>query len=465
MTSDQAAKALIIGILALVSLFPVTKALRRARAFGDWDLTSTAVFLTGLLANVPSVAYVFRSGRTQRLDPVGEVEIGFPTWVNRLGTVTNGILLVICVAFVVHRLLFARARINTAPLVALFLAVLFALSDGLHGQQFLVPRQLVLLAALLLATVARPGRSAFLGAAAVVLLFSVLGGVEALVEPATVLRECRADNPCGLLGVHYAGVFSNENIFAMMLVLGIPFLWLGLRGRVRTVLVGYVAVLAVATGSTMATVAAVATVALLVLLRPRLPDEPDVRTRPGRILITVPILATVAAVGLALPFSHPSAERLGDRATIWDIAGQELRASPFIGFGGKTWSAKYPAGEIPAAVSPSLHNQWIDVLYAGGIIGLALFVILLVHLLARGGVPGFPAAAVVLLPVLLTSVIERPWSFGISNALTFALIAAVLMPAAVRRAVPPAAPECGSSPADVPAHRPGRRPAPTGPGR
>ncbi|MET7456766.1 O-antigen ligase family protein [Streptomyces sp. NPDC005574] len=465
MTNDQAFKALIIGILALVSLVPVTAALRHARAFGDWDLTSTLVLLTGLLANVPSVAYVLRAGRVQRLDPLGEVEIGFPQWVNRIGTVSNAVLLLACVAFVVHRVLFARVRVNTAPLVALALVVLFALSDGLHGQQLLVPRQLVLFAVLLVGVVARPGRPAFLGAAAAVLLFSVLGGVEALVEPATVLRECRADNPCGLLGIHYAGVFSNENIFGMMLVLGIPFVWLGLRGRVRCVLVGYVALLAVATGSTMSGVAAIATVALLALLRPGLPGDTGARTAPGRVLVTVPILLTVAAVGLALPFNHPSPDRLGDRATIWRMAGAELPASPFVGFGGKTWSAKYPAGEIPAAVSPSLHNQWIDVLYAGGLVGLALFLLLLLHLLARGGVPGFPAAAVVLLPVLLTSVLERPWSFGISNALTFALLAAVLIPGSVGRAAPPAAPGSGSSPAAVPARTPDRRPAATGPGR
>ncbi|MDQ1050179.1 hypothetical protein QFZ76_008415 [Streptomyces sp. V4I2] len=459
---------LIIGIMALLSLVPATLALRRARTFRDWNLTSTMVFLIGVLANVPTTAYVLHTGSRVRIDALREVEIGFPQWVNQIGTVTNGVLLAGCVLFLLYRLLIARARINALPLLAAAIAVLFALSDGLHGQQLLVPRQLVLLAALLAAAVARPGRSAFLGAAGVVLLFTVLGGIEALVEPTTVLRECRTDNPCGMLGVHYAGVFTNENIFALLLVLGLPFLWLGLRGRIRIVLVFYVAFLAVATGSVLADVTAVATVALLMLLRPKLPDEAAVdraRSSPGRVLLTVPVLIAAGVIGLATPFHHANAERLADRAAIWDMARDELSASPLVGFGGKAWSAKYQIGEIPAAVSPSLHNQWIDVLYGGGIIGLALFLLLLMHILVKGGVRGFPAAASVLLPVLLASVLERPWSFGISNSLTFALVAAVLVPTAVPRAASPAAGGSGSSPAVVPARAPRRRPVPTAPRR
>ncbi|MDQ0597442.1 hypothetical protein QF037_001787 [Streptomyces canus] len=466
MTQDPNRMTLIIGIMALLSLVPATLALRRARTFRDWNLTSTMVFLIGVLANVPTTAYVLHTGSRVRIDSLREVEIGFPQWVNQIGTVTNGVLLAGCVLFLLYRLLIARARINALPLLAAAIAVLFALSDGLHGQQLLVPRQLVLLAALLAAAVARPGRSAFLGAAGVVLLFSVLGGIEALVAPTTVLRECRPDNPCGMLGVHYAGVFTNENIFALLLVLGLPFLWLGLRGRVRVVLVCYVAFLAVATGSMLADVTAVATVSLLMLLRPKLPDQAamdSARSSPGRVLLTVPVLITAGVIGLATPFHHPSTERLGDRATIWDMARDELSGSPLVGFGGKAWSAKYQTGEIPAAVSPSLHNQWIDVLYGGGIIGLFLFLLLLTHMLVRGGVRGFPAAASVLLPVLLASVLERPWSFGISNSLTFALVAAVLVPTAVPRAASPAAGGSGSSPAAAPARAPRRRPVPTAP--
>ncbi|MER7571258.1 O-antigen ligase family protein [Streptomyces sp. NPDC126514] len=459
MPQDQARIALIIGIMALLSLVPVLLALRRVHAHRDWDLTATIVFLTGLLTALPTMVYVIHSGRSERLDVLGDVVIGFPPWVNRIGTVSNTLLLAMCCLFVGHRLLAARARINPAPAVALGLVVLVAASDALHGQQAFAPRQFVLAAALLAAVVARPGHSAFLGGAAVVLLVTVLSGVEALVAPTTVLRECRPDNPCGLLGVHYAGVFTNENILGLVLMLGIPLVWLGLRGPVRVVLALYVAFLAVATGGRLAAVTAVLSLALLVLLRPRLPDTPGApgpRLSTGRVVIAAPALCAVAVVGLALPLRSPSADRFGDRAAIWDMARGELRESVFLGFGGRAWSAKYPAGEIPAAVSPSLHNQWIDVLHAGGVVALAVFLLLLVHLLVGGGLRGFPVAACVLFPVLLASVLERPWSFGISNVLTFTLVVAVLTPLRGPRSMTAAAPAYAASPAARPAHTPRR---------
>ncbi|MFE3031424.1 O-antigen ligase family protein [Streptomyces canus] len=461
MSQDQVRTVMILGILAVLSLIPTAAALRRARAHHDWDLTATVVFMTAVLANTPTSAYVIHTGRPEQLDPQGEAVIGFPSWVNHIGTVANGLLLVLCVAFVVHRVLSSHARIHLAPLLALGLTVLFAVSDGLHGQQFLAPRQLVLLTVLLAAAVARSGRPAFLGAAAAVLLFTVLSGIEALVNPASVMRECRTDNPCGLLGIHYSGIFTNENIFSLLLTLGIPFVWLGLRGRSRVFLASYVAFLAVATGSKLAAVAAVATVALLVLLRPALPDEAARTPTAGRFLIAAPALVAAAVVGFAVPFRDTHIGGLGDRAVIWDMAKEELGDSPFTGFGGNAWSGKYQLGEIPAAVSPSLHNQWIDILYAGGMVGLALFVLLLAHLLLKGRTAGFPVAACVLFPVLLSSVLERPWSFGISNALTFTLVAALLIPPAGRRAVASTVPESGSSPAAAPARTLRRSPAAT----
>ncbi|MFC8671864.1 MULTISPECIES: hypothetical protein [Streptomyces] len=460
MNQDQVRTVVLLGILSLLSLIPIAVTLRRARAHRDWDLTATMVFLAGVLANIPTSAYVVREGRPERLDPLGEVVIGFPSWVNRIGVATNGVLLLLCAVFVVHQVLSSRAALHFAPLLAMALATLFAVSDGLHAQQFLAPRQVVLLAVLLAAAVARPGRSAFLGAAAVVLLFSVLGGVEALVEPMSVLRECRADNPCGLLGIHYAGIFTNENILSLFLTLGIPFVWLGLRGRARVFLAFYLAVLAVATGSTLAAVTAVATMTLLVLLRPALPDgtvgSSARSSSPGQVLMVAPILAGTAVLGFALPFLHSSIGDFGDRAVIWDMARGELGHSPFTGFGGNAWSGKYRFGEIPAALSPSLHNQWIDVQYAGGLAGLVLFVLLLAHLLLKGRTAAFPVAACVLFPVLLTSVLERPWSFGISNALSFSLVAALLIPGTARRATAAAAPVSGSSPVGAPARTPRR---------
>jgi hypothetical protein len=436
MTQQQSTTVLIIGILTLLSLIPWAIALRRARAFGDWDLTSTLVLLIGVLANLPTTAYVIVTGRAEPLNPLGDAVIGFPGWVNRIGFVANGLILLTCVLFVVGRLLIARPRINVAPLIAMVIVLVLAASDGLHGQPLWTPRQLTLLAVLLAASVARPGRPAMLGGAAVAMVYTVLGGIESFVEPATVVRSCRSDNPCGDLGVLYAGVFTNENIFSLLLVVSIPFVWLGLRGWVRVPLVCYLAFMAVATGSFLASLTALAAVALLLLLRPRLPERPDTApsagVAPGRFLLAGAALAGATAVGLIVPLHPDRFGGFGLRGDIWRLAEEEWISSPLLGYGSKAWPAKYHSGEIPAAVSPSLHNQWIDVLYAGGVVGLLLFTVLLAYLLFKGGARGFPVAACVLLPVLLTSVLERPWSFGLSNSLTFGLVAAILLPVQAR---------------------------------
>ena len=436
MTQQQSTSVLIIGILTLLSLIPWTIALRRARVFGDWDLTSTLVLLIGVLANLPSTAYVIVSGRKERLDPLGDTVIGFPSWVNRIDFVTNSLMLAACVLFLVGRLLVARARVNTAPLIATVIVLTLIASDGLHGQPLWTPREFTLLAALLAAAVARPGRSALLGGAAVAMVYTVLGGIESFVEQATVVRPCRADDPCSVLNILYAGVFTNENTFSLLVVVCIPFVWLGLRGKVRVLLACYLAFVALASGSYLAGATAILSVALLALLRPTLPDRsartPVAGVSPGRGLLAGAALAAATFLGFAVPIRHARFGDLGLRAAIWDQAKDEWTRSPLLGYGGKAWSAKYQGGDIPAATSPSLHNQWIDVLYAGGIVGLLLFAALLAYLLFRGGTRGFPAASCVLLPVVLASVLERPWSFGISNSLTFALVAATVLPAATR---------------------------------
>lgn len=444
MSQEQSTSVLIIGVLSLLALIPWAAAFLRARTFRDWDLTATLVLLVGVLANVDAAAYVIGSGRQEHLDPLGRTVIGSPAWVHQIAVVSNGLLLAVCVAFVLYRLLVARARINAAPLIAFVIVLTLGASDGLHGQPLWSPRQLTLLAALLAAAVARPGRSALLGGAAVAMVYTTMGGIQALMEPADVLRPCRADNACNVLGIHYAGVFTNENILGLMLLLCIPFVWLGLRGRVRIVLACYLAFLAAATGSVLAGTAAVATVVLLAVLRPRLRDEDTrrgARGRPGRSLLAVSAVLLVAVLGVVVPLRHTDFGDLRLRAAIWDLAKEEWADSPLAGYGGKAWSAKYPQGEIPAAVSPSLHNEWIDVLYAGGLIGVVLFVALLAYLLVRDGARGMPTIACVLFPVLLSSVMERPWAFDISNALTFTLLVATLTPIGIRGSGAANAPE------------------------
>jgi O-antigen ligase len=430
--------ALVLGITALAAVIPVLVALRRARVLGDWDLTATLVFAVGVTASLPTILSGLASTHPVTLDAFGNVQVGLSSGAYRVDQAGNAALLAGSVVFFALRCFSGRACFNVAPLIAAGLCLVTAASDALNGHQIFASRQIVLLAVLLAAAVARPGRSAFLGAAATGLLLAVLGGVRALLNADSVFRECRSDK-CGVFGVLYAGVFPNENTFGLVLALSIVSIWIALRGRLRLVLACYVASVVLVTGSRQAIATAAAAMLFLLVLRPRLPepwvtDNDDAKpSRSGKGLAALGGVLLIAAGGLVLPLLKLGPGALSQREAFWTVAREQLPASPIYGFGAKAWADLYQVGQIPVALTYSVHNQWLDLLYAGGIIGLVLFLGLLGYLLLRGGSAGLALACCVIAPVLVASFLERPWSFGISDWLTFTLVAATLLPVTTQR--------------------------------
>jgi hypothetical protein len=448
--------ALVLGISALLAIVPCLIAFRRARAWGDWDLTSTLVFLTGVLCALPTALVILTSGRPERFDEFGNELPAHPdsldafgnqlaegplrAWATYVGQVTTALLIAVGAVFFLHHVL-RRARLNVAPLIAIVLILAIALSNGLNGYQIFTFRQLALLAVLLAATVARPGRSAFLGAAAVGLLLTVVGGIQALVQPSSVFHACRFDK-CGPFGALYTGVFINGNIYGELLALSVPFIWLSLRGRVRVVLACYVALVVVATDARGAALAGLSSLVLLALLRPRLPQQVDgtQRVGPGAtsgggrntsagVTGLAALAACLAAVGgFLLPYRVQSLDMLSHRSYAWQLTMEHLSTSPLFGFGAGAWKNLYLDGQIPVELAISPHNQWLDVRYAGGLVGLVLFTALITYIVMRGGRANLAVACCVILPVLVSGTVGRPWSFGISDTQTFTLIAATLVP-------------------------------------
>ncbi|MET7697861.1 O-antigen ligase family protein [Streptomyces sp. NPDC005485] len=444
----QHSTALLLGIVTLVALIPILIAARRAHTFGDWDLTSTYVFAVGVTGTLPVALLIARSGQPERLDLRGNIVVAIPGWVSLAGHSLEALLAAVSLAFLVTRLL-RGAQPNFAPCIAIVLVTALAFSDGLNGRQVFGSQQLVLIAVLLAATVARPGRSAFLGAAACSLLLAVLSGIEALVRSSSVLHECREDK-CGVFGVLFRGVFTNENTFGLLMALSIPFVWLALRGRARVVICFYIAFMSVATGSRTAAVAAAVALFFLVLLRPSLPDDknidsgsgtPDIdhdsdEKPTGKIILAAFGITGVTLIGLALPLMPHDQRSIPQRAYLWELAQERLPQSPLFGFGAKAWQQFHSDGEAP--VSFSAHNQWIDTAYAGGLIGLGLLATLIGYILLRGGARMFLIASCVLAPILMASATEVPWAFSGYNWLSFILVAALLMPVPARRRAGPA---------------------------
>jgi O-antigen ligase len=213
----------------------------------------------------------------------------------------------------------------------------------------------------------------------------------------------------------------------LVLALTIPFVWLSLRGRGRIAVVGYIAGAVALTGSRTAQVTAVAALLALVVLRP----DSNVRQReatgaPVREIASIVGVVALGALGALLPLlALTGAGAFGDRTFFWRKALDGIIESPLLGHGGAAWPRLYEISEIPIAASYSPHNQWLDVGYSSGLVGLALFVVLLGHLLLRTRT-GIRTAGAILIPMLAASTLERPWSFAINDSLTFTLLAALL---------------------------------------
>jgi hypothetical protein len=388
------------------------------------------VFLVGIAGSLPLVLLVLRSGQTERLDPSGNIVLSTPEWVSAVGHVAQVLLAVGALVFFVVRVL-GGAQARLAPWIAIVLVVSLALSDGLQGRQVFGSEQLVLGAVLLAASVARPGRPAFLGAAACGVLLAVVSGVEALVEPTSVFHECREDK-CGVLGFLFRGVFTNENIFGLLLALSIPFVWISVRGRVRIVLCLYLAFMAVVTGDRTAAIASVISLVFLSVLRPTFHDEHGTERPAGRLILAGLGISGLGLAGLLLPYLPYARASIHERVFLWELAKDHVAESPLVGFGAQAWDQFHLESQTP--LSHSVHNQWLDTLYAGGLIGLGLLLVLIGYVLLSGGRDGFVLACCVLAPVLVTAATERPWSFAGYNWLSFTVVAAVLVPVRELRA-------------------------------
>jgi hypothetical protein len=422
------ALAVLVAVISALMLPVAWRALRTAIAHRDWNSTSTLVFFAGLTGNLPTALSQLVSPSQPTYNAFGILEVGLTGWALRLEQLTTVALLAGSVVF--FSLRFTRQRYLLAPFIALTVAFAGDLSDLIHAQSgAFSPRELTLLALLLAAMVARPGRSAYLGAAAVGVLFALLGGLQAVLHSADVFRACRADK-CGAGGALYVGAFTNENVFGLLLALTIVFVWLAVRGRPRVLLTLYLVASVYLTGSRTSQLAAAAAIVVLPMLRPVLRDDPDTLQpagRRGQRDLAVAAVVIAALAGLVLPLLPLAPAALSGRAYFWQLAREGIAHSPLIGYGSTAWSNLYQVQLIPIAGTYSVHNQWLDVTYAAGLIGFVLLMILVICLLVQAG-PYLIVVASVLVPIFVASAAERPWSFGINDGMTFVLLAVVLSP-------------------------------------
>lgn len=286
-------------------------------------------------------------------------------------------------------------------------------------------RQVLLLVLLLVATVTVKGGRALYGAAISVWLLAIVSGLLLLVNPAQATRPCRFDK-CGPMGDLYRGIFGNENALGIALAIGLPFLVVALVGRKMSWLpLGLVVVSTYATGSRTSQIGLLAGVVGCVLWYVfHFGRSRSFIARFSKIvlILLVPILLFAQAW---ITFSAGSGDYT-NRAELWSWGLEEVWRSWFFGVGWNALELYFAStGGIAGASSYSLHNQLLDVFVIGGVAGVVAF-LSLIWILVRRAVRGDMSSILIMIPMLAIGMLETPWSFGQSDWLTWALVAAVM---------------------------------------
>ena len=409
--ADPTITAMIVALSAL-SLIVLLTALRETVAESGWDSAallgafSVMLFSTAYLAVTYSGAWVSVTRQNQDIWLL-------PRW-GRYTIMLVGIALITVSAVILFRAVRRRSKVyNVAAVLLLAAGIVSCVSTVLNGDDPFRPEVAVLLAVVAACTVAPRGLGVHVGIGTCCVMVAIVSGFAIAVHKDFSVMQCVSDK-CGILGFNFRGSFHHENAFAMFLTLALPFVYIGFATWKGPVLSAYVLALILITGSRSATATAVLTFVVLMLVRPNIRRA---AWAPWRTCFVYLVLAVAFIVGLALPYMTNDPSFLTSRGHLWILARDQLSDPAALLYGKGMWGWQHvrDAGLIHISSGYSLHNQWLDVLYATGLIGLVLLVGALALVVRQAGRTYSLVAGCVLLPLLLLSVTERPFSIDTAD--------------------------------------------------
>jgi hypothetical protein len=417
------------AVAAVVIVWEVRQVLRR----GEWDRDTTLAFVVTVLAtSVIDVAVTYTDHWVKLTDAFGNAVTTIPGWAYQTQVVMYVLVAVGGAGVFLVRLSRPGATINVPALLLLLAVLVGHASAVLHGDVPLRPFELILLAVLVGTLAAPSGRSVHVGFGIFWACGAVAAGLAAVAQRDYSTFACAADK-CGVLGFNFRGWLDNENAISMDLTLAMPFVYLCFGRRSGTLLSTYLLFLVLISGSRTGAVAAVATYVLLVLVRPDIRRPEFSRPRATLLYST---LAVTAAVGLVLPFVTQNPAAFTHRGYIWGLARESL-STPWawiLGSGSQAWEHVRQKGLIDFSAVYSVHNLWLQMLYSGGLVALALLIGAFVLLVVRAGRRYSLVVGSVLAPVFLLAMTEAPWPTGVVNWLVWAVPGALLCYPADRNA-------------------------------
>jgi hypothetical protein len=416
--------SLLILLATAVAAVVIVREVRQILRRGEWDRDTTLAFVITVLAtSVVDVAVTYTDHWVKQTDAFGNAVTTIPGWAYQTQVVMYLLIAVGGAGVFLVRLSRPGATMNVPALLLLLAVLVCHASAVLHGDIPLRPFEVILLAVLVGATAAPSGRSVHVGFGIFWACGAVVAGLAAVVQHDYSTFACAADK-CGLLGFNFRGWLDNENAIAMDLTLALPFVYLGFGRRSGTILSTYLLFLVLLSGSRTGTAAAVATYVLLIVVRPDI-RRPEFSRRKGALLYGA--LSVAAVVGLVLPFITQNPAAFTHRGYSWGLVRESLSTPGawILGSGSQAWEHVRQKGLIDFSAVYSVHNLWLQVLYSGGLVALALLIAAFVVLVVRAGRYSLVVGSV-LAPVVFLAITESPWPTGVVNWLVWAVPGALL---------------------------------------
>lgn len=400
-----------IGVLAAILYVRASLAMRGK---ANWNVGTIIGLAAVLLPNATTAAAVYLGNRTVSIDGFYNAIVAYGGVAARVNAVASPILALIAVVCVALSLR-PSVRLNPAALAAAGVVGLGLIFGALYGDS-IANGGVLTLVMLLIAAAFVPRDKGFLeGAALGLALLVVLSFIGALINSSAVAASCGL-RKCGGLGFLYSGIADNNNAFGLLAAMAVPVVYFGLR-RHQLFFAAIAALLAVSSGSRTGAIAAAAGLFLCVLHK-----RTGLQTFAKR--LSVVGAAVLAAGVVVLPLLPLAPEAFTGRVALWRTAFGEMAMQPFLGHGGEFWRQQVDFRVIAHAAGYSTHNQFVEAYFVGGIFGVVLLCSAVVVAIRRNrGRLG--ELSILLVPMLVCALTERPWSLGPVDWLSWSFLVVV----------------------------------------
>lgn len=430
--------AMTFGALGVILAILFIRAARAMRGRENWNAATVLGLAAVLLPNATTTVAVFLGNRTVVIDGFYNGIVTYGGVAARVNSIASPILAVIAI-ICLGTSLRPTTRPNPAPFAIAGLILLSLIFGAFYGGTFFNGGILTLLLVLLAAVFVPRGRGTLEGASLGLATLVVLSFLGAIVRPAAVAATCGL-RKCGGLGFLYSGIADNNNAFGLLAAMAIPVLYFGLRKH-QLFFAAAAALLAVSSGSRTGAIAAAAGLLLCALYK-----RPRLRSFGGGLAALS--AAALGAGVIILPLLPLTPDAFTGRVALWRTAFDEMAKQPFLGHGGEFWRQQVNFRVIAHAAGYSTHNQFVEAYFVGGIFGVILLLVAIIVVIRRNR-GNLRELSILLVPILVCALTERPWSLGLVDWLSWSFL--IVLTAQFTADA--------DSPPSPPAARPARRPA------